>query len=159
LAVKSNLNRITKEKSCNVYTDGASRGNPGLSGAGIVVTDSDGQIIEKQKEFLGEMTNNAAEYSALIKSLKVIRKLQRQGIKIDTVSFFSDSQLIVNQINGIFKVKDIRLSAYLSEFKSKSENLKIQYSVSHIPRKENKLADELANRAIDEREEQLTIEF
>lgn len=142
-----------------VYTDGASRGNPGLSGAGIVILDESGNIISEEKQFLGVMTNNAAEYSALILSLEAIRKLKHKNAQIPAVSFYSDSQLMVNQITGKFKVKDLQLSKFHKEFLTTAKKMNLEFSAIHIPRNENKLADKLANKAIDEREIQQALEF
>ncbi len=142
-----------------VYTDGASRGNPGLSGAGIIIFDEDGKVIKEEMKFLGVMTNNAAEYSALIQSLDAIRNINNDTKINNEVRFYSDSLLMVNQITGRFKVKDPGLSKFYTEFISIVKNMKLKYSAEHIPRNENKLADKLANRAIDEREEQQSLEF
>jgi ribonuclease HI len=142
-----------------VYTDGASRGNPGLSGAGIVILDESGNIISEEKQFLGVMTNNAAEYSALILSLEAIRKLKHKETQIPAVRFYSDSQLMVNQITGKFKVKDLQLSKFHKEFLTTVKKMNLEFSAIHIPRNENKLADKLANKAIDEREIQQALEF
>lgn len=142
-----------------VYTDGASRGNPGLSGAGIVILDESGNIISEEKQFLGVMTNNAAEYSALILSLEAIRKLKHKETQIPAVRFYSDSQLMVNQITGKFKVKDLQLSKFHKEFLTTAKKMNLEFSAIHIPRNENKLADKLANKAIDEREIQQALEF
>ena len=142
-----------------VYTDGASRGNPGLSGAGIVIFDETGKIISEEKQFLGVMTNNAAEYSALILSLEAIRKLKNNKTQIPAVRFYSDSQLMVNQITGKFKVKDLQLSKFHKEFLTTAKKMNLDFSAIHIPRNENKLADKLANKAIDEREMQQALEF
>ena len=141
-----------------VYTDGASRGNPGLSGAGIVIFDETGKIISEEKQFLGVMTNNAAEYSALILSLEAIRKLKNNKTQIPAVRFYSDSQLMVNQITGKFKVKDLQLSKFHKEFLTTAKKMNLDFSAIHIPRNENKLADKLANKAIDEREMQQALE-
>ncbi len=142
-----------------VYTDGASRGNPGLAGAGIIIFDEAGNVIREEKKFLGVMTNNAAEYSALIQSLHAIRKIKNETKTNCVVRFHSDSLLMVNQITGRFKVKDPGLGKLYSEFISIVRDMKLEYSAVHIPRNENKLADKLANRAIDEREEQQTLEL
>ena len=142
-----------------VYTDGASRGNPGLAGAGIIILDEKGIVISEVKKFLGVKTNNAAEYSALILSVEAIRNIASNIKENNEVCFYSDSQLMVNQITGRYKVKDPGLSKLYEEFISKVKSMKLKYTAVHIPRNENKLADKLANRAIDERDEQQTFEF
>ncbi len=130
-----------------------------MSGAGIVIFDETGKIISEEKQFLGVMTNNAAEYSALILSLEAIRKLKNNKTQIPAVRFYSDSQLMVNQITGKFKVKDLQLSKFHKEFLTTAKKMNLDFSAIHIPRNENKLADKLANKAIDEREMQQALEF
>lgn len=129
-----------------VFTDGASRGNPGKSGIGIYVVKN--EMEEKFKEYLGTVTNNVAEYKALIKAVDII-KLK----KSDRVIFHSDSLLMVNQVNGIFKVKDENLKKLNEEVLKKLKNkFKTNWKLVYIPREKNKDADKLANEAIDESE-------
>lgn len=142
-----------------VYTDGASRGNPGLSGAGILITDETGKELKRTKVFLGSGTNNAAEYRALLKGLEIASGLRRKGINKSHIVFYSDSLLMVKQIKGEFKIKDSQLAKLAGEFIGRIRKRKISYSIEHIPRKRNSVADKLANEAIDEREEQLKLEF
>ena len=132
-----------------IYTDGGSRNNPGVAGAGVYVVDEKGNEILKLKKFLGIQTNNWAEYEALILGLKRIK--DEFGEKIKKISFEvrMDSQLIVRQINGVYRVKEPSL---LKQF-VKVNNLKASFSkiiFNHIPRSENKEADKLANEAMDE---------
>ncbi len=142
-----------------VYTDGASRGNPGLAGAGVCITDSTGSELKKVKSFLGTLTNNIAEYKALLLSIDALSELSARGLKIESIIFYSDSLLMVRQISGRFKIKSAEISLLVSEFKDKVRKNKFKYTIEHIPRGENKVADKLANEAIDEREEQLTLKF
>lgn len=142
-----------------VFTDGASRGNPGLSGAGILVSDSEGKTLCEASEFLGVMTNNAAEYTALLKSLNILRLMKSEGMHADHVEFYSDSLLLVNQLSGKYKIKNQQIGELVSDFKNEVKQLKIEYTIKHISRKENKRADKLANLAIDKREEQQVLEF
>jgi len=134
-----------KTKRVTIYTDGASRGNPGLAGAGVVLKSDEGRVLARVARFLGEMTNNMAEYTALLVGLKEAQKAGAEEVQIR-----SDSELIVRQLNGQYKVKndDLRImhgSAMdlLSSFK--------RWKASHIPRSRNKEADQLANEAIDRR--------
>lgn len=130
----------------NIYTDGASRGNPGLSAAGIVIKDEKNNILSLAGKFLGEHTNNYAEYSALIESLSV---LQDNEIKTEKINFFSDSELVVKQLKGEYKIKNKDLIRLSLDFMKKMVSLKIPFDISYIPRKENEIADRLANEAID----------
>ena len=137
-----------------VFTDGASRGNPGHSGIGIVIYDVNDFILKTYKEYISETTNNQAEYIALIKSLEQIKKLQDEmlppnGEEIESIEFYSDSELIVNQINFEYRVKEPELALLNNKFHVLAKKLNKPYSVFYIERSKNKNADKLANMAID----------
>ncbi len=129
-----------------LYTDGASRGNPGPAGIGVVIQIGEGKTMEG-KRFLGTATNNTAEYEALIQGLSILKdKGLFQPLKI-----YSDSQLMVRQLNGQYKIKQ----AHLRELAGKVRELLKSFpshEIIHIPRGENKHADRLANEAIDTKE-------
>lgn len=127
-----------------LFTDGASRGNPGHAGAGIVVRGPDGGIVCSAKKFLGVCTNNEAEYRALNLGLETALKEKYRSLEI-----FLDSELVVRQLEGIYKIKNARLSELSRESKRLLSFLD-SYSIRHVPRKENAAADRLANEAIDE---------
>lgn len=136
-----------KIKRVTIYTDGASRGNPGLAGAGAVLKSDDGRVVARVARFLGEMTNNMAEYTALLVGLKEAQKVGAEEVQIR-----SDSELLVRQLNGQYKVKNDNLRVMhgsamdlLSSFKG--------WEAAHIPRNRNKEADQLANEAIDRRKQ------
>lgn len=131
-----------------VFTDGASRGNPGEAGIGIVVYDESDNIIKKWNEYIGKTTNNQAEYLALIKSLDLIREL-KETIQIEFIEFFADSELMVKQLRLEYKVKDEGLKPLFKKFNTLINELKIPYKINHIERKLNKEADKLANMGID----------
>jgi ribonuclease HI len=135
------------ENTILVFTDGASRGNPGLSGIGIAVTNKNKKIVETSKRFIGTVTNNFAEYTALIESVKLLGKINHPFEKI---IFYLDSELVVKQIKGEYKIKHKELMKLSLEFWSEIKKLNRQFTVYHIPREENKTADNLANEAIDE---------
>ena len=129
-----------------LYTDGASRGNPGEGGVGVVLTDLEDNIVLEEKLYLGECTNNQAEYRALILGLEEAKTLKPSKLVIR-----ADSELLVRQLQGLYKVKNEGLQPlYLKAMKLLKgfSSLKIE----HIPRERNKKADKLANRAIDEKE-------
>ena len=132
-------------KQLSIYTDGASRGNPGESGAGIIIYNERGELVKKVKKYLGTTTNNVAEYRALIIALE-----EAQQLEGDVLHLFSDSELMVRQLNGIYRVKDSKMKALASEARRLLSHFK-NYSISAIERKKNKEADKLANLAIDER--------
>lgn len=127
-----------------IYTDGASRNNPGEAGAGVVVKKS-GEQIEGIARYLGTTTNNIAEYSAAIIGLEYAA-----GTGASSVKLFADSELLVKQVNGQYKVKNEGLKplhAKVKELIARIGRVEVQY----IPRERNKEADALANRAIDEK--------
>jgi ribonuclease HI len=133
-----------------VYTDGASRGNPGPAGIGIVAYDDNNFILESYKEFIGTCSNNQAEYKALLKSIDVIKKVIEKGeYPFELIEFFLDSELIVNQVNFDYQVKEPELALLNNKFHVKMKKLAKPYTISHIPRELNKAADRLANLAID----------
>jgi ribonuclease HI len=128
-----------------LYTDGAARGNPGPAGAGAVIVNPAGHIMAKIGKFLGESTNNVAEYTGLILGLKRARAM---GIK--ELDVFSDSELLVKQLAGDYAVKAEHLKVLHDEAKSLLAAFS-EVHVAHIPREQNTAADEMSNRAIDER--------
>ena len=133
-----------------VFTDGASRGNPGHSGIGITVYDENNFIIKTHKEYLGEATNNQAEYKALLKSLDVIKKLiEENEAEFDEIEFYSDSELMVNQINFDYRVKEPDLALLNNKFHVLMKKLNKPYKIFYIERAKNKNSDRLANIAID----------
>ena len=128
-----------------VHTDGGSRGNPGPAAAGFVLADIDGQRLQANAFFLGETTNNVAEYTALIKALEAARKLGA-----DQVVVHSDSELMVRQLSGAYKVKSeaIRpLFEHVNELRSQFESCLVR----HVMREKNEEADRLVNQALDAR--------
>ncbi len=125
----------------SIYIDGGSRGNPGPAGAGIII-----ETNIKNYNFsipLGQQTNNYAEYEALLFALKKAGKL-----KLVNLTIYSDSELLVNQMKGIYKVKSHNLINSYEKAKKLSLNFK-NIKFIHIPREKNKEADELANIAMD----------
>ncbi|HDZ86795.1 hypothetical protein LCGC14_0526060 [marine sediment metagenome] len=126
----------------SLFVDGAARGNPGLAGIGAVIK-SDNKTLLEAKEYIGDKTNNEAEYISLIYGLGQAAKFGNE------IRVFSDSELIVNQVNGEFKVKQAHLKSLLEIVKQERTKFS-EFKITHIPRAENKEADELANEAIDE---------
>ena len=127
-----------------LYSDGASRGNPGLAGAGAVLLDGDGHVIAELTKFLGVTTNNVAEYEGFIIGLE---EAKRRGI--DDLDARMDSKLVVEQMRGRWKIKHpnmkplaLKAGALFATFPTRT--------IAHVPREENSIADALSNRAIDE---------
>lgn len=125
------------------YVDGASRGNPGKGAIGVVIMNGHGHVIGELKRYIGETTNNMAEYQALIEALTEGRRL---GGK--TVQVFSDSELMVRQINGVYKVKDGKLLDLYKEAKRLISGFS-DFNINHVTRDKNARADSLANEALD----------
>jgi ribonuclease HI len=134
------------EKQVKVFTDGASRGNPGKAGIGIVIKDNSDNILSTYKEFIGEESNNSAEYKALIKCIEILKSLQYD---YSIIQFFSDSELMVKQISGKYKIKNHNLIKLSLDFWNSINKLNKKFKITHISREKNKLADKLANEAID----------
>jgi ribonuclease HI len=133
-----------KDETFTLHTDGASRGNPGDAGAGAVLLDGSGAVVATAKKYLGICTNNEAEYRALILGLEAALKLKMRHLKI-----FLDSELIVRQIEGVYRVKNKNLQGLMKEVRKLLSFLE-SYSVAHVERHFNSVADRLANQAIDE---------
>jgi len=128
-----------------LFTDGAARGNPGPAGAGAVIISADGHIVAKVGKFLGDNTNNYAEYMGLILGLK---RAKAMGIR--ELDVYSDSELLVKQLSGEYQVKADNLKPLHEEARQLLQGF-TDIAVSHIPREENQAADEMSNRAIDQR--------
>jgi ribonuclease HI len=127
-----------------VYTDGASRGNPGYAAAGFLIFDGQRNLVHKEGDYLGIATNNEAEYQAVILALKTLKKLNAK--KID---FFLDSMLVVKQIKGEFKIKEPRMGKLYLEIKNLLNQMGLSASFTHIRREQNKEADALVNEILD----------
>lgn len=129
-----------------VFTDGASRGNPGPASYGFVISEG-GKVIYEEGKTLGITTNNVAEYSSVLQSLKYIKKNYAKDFPV-TVDYFADSRLVVEQLSGRFKVKSNHLRELIMQI-----NILINevgnVSFNHVPREQNKIADGLANLALD----------
>lgn len=130
----------------NVYTDGGSRGNPGPSGYGLVIYNDHQKILFKESKYLGVKTNNEAEYAGLIGALNWINDHKNS---ISQINFFADSQLLVRQVQGLYKVKAEHLKPLFNTVKNFLTQINLPYSFKDIRRESNELADELANEAMD----------
>jgi ribonuclease HI len=125
------------------HIDGGARGNPGPAGYGVVVEDEKGQIVAELSEYLGQQTNNFAEYQGLIAALEYAIQHGHRGLKV-----ISDSELMVRQIKGIYKVK----SPTLLDLHARAKELIAKlawFSIGHVLRGHNADADRLANEAMD----------
>lgn len=127
-----------------LYTDGACRGNPGHGSSGAVLQDMEGTVLHEWGRYLGVCTNNIAEYEALILG---VRQALDQGVT--QLDIFLDSELLVKQVKGEYRVKNARLQELIREVR-RLLSLLADYDIMHIPREENRRADKLANAALDE---------
>ncbi|KKR34095.1 MAG: Ribonuclease H [Candidatus Gottesmanbacteria bacterium GW2011_GWC2_39_8] len=133
-----------------IFTDGGARGNPGPAGIGVVVKDEKGTVIKKIGKRIGETTNNVAEYSAVIEALTwLIENKSNFQFSIFNFQFLLDSSLVVNQLNGLFKIKDSNLRNLVIKVRALENSLGGNISYKHIPREQNGLADEMVNKALD----------
>lgn len=130
-----------EEARAEAWIDGASRGNPGAAGFGVVVRTRQG--VEEICGFLGRTTNNVAEYAALVAALTFARRRRIQHLTV-----FSDSQLLVRQLTGAYRVKAPHLVPIFLQVLALRKAI-ASTRIRHVPREENRTADELANRAID----------
>jgi|SRR5581483_597271 len=127
-----------------IFTDGGARGNPGPAGIGVVIHDEAGKVIKQLKQYIGEATNNTAEYKALILALR-----EAAALKADDLQINMDSELIVRQMQGVYKIKEPNLKILAQEVIILRNQFK-SVTFTHVPREQNKAADKLVNQAIDE---------
>ncbi len=130
------------------YTDGASRGNPGESGIGVILKDEAGTILFQASGYIGVATNNVAEYQALLVCLKKARELRCTKLVVH-----SDSELMVRQLSGKYRVKDKKLQSYFREAHSLLKDSPFTFEIVHVAREGNRDADDLANQGIDSGEQ------
>lgn len=135
----------------SVYTDGGSRGNPGISAYAFVIYDSNNEIYSSSG-FLGISTNNKAEYTALLTALKyIVSQIQENNLDLTITNYtlYSDSELMVKQIKGEYKVKDEDLKILYLECKELIKKI-ANFKIEHVRREKNKRADFLVNKVLDE---------
>ncbi len=132
-----------------IHTDGGARGNPGPAGVGAVIADADGKKLAEVSEYIGEATNNFAEYEALIRALLKAKELFGEKLRDMDVEARLDSELVVRQLEGAYKVRD----ASLKEQFAKLARMRLEdfpsISFTHVRREQNADADALVNKAID----------
>ncbi|MCL2641464.1 MAG: ribonuclease HI family protein [Phycisphaerales bacterium] len=130
-------------KTLTLHFDGGARGNPGPGGIGVVLLDEDGDAIYELGEFLGHCTSNVAEYTALVRGLAAAKTLGAKKLIVK-----ADSELVVRQINGVYKVKSPHLKPLFQRAVTLMREIG-DVTISHIYREGNARADELANDAMD----------
>lgn len=132
-----------------VHTDGGSRGNPGAAAIGVVVDDlSTKKTLLSLGKCIGVTTNNVAEYSAVLAGLNFIATLPHH--QIESCDFFADSLLIISQITGKYKVKNLQMQTLCSQVQNQLRSLPFSVTFTYVPRAQNATADALVNKALDE---------
>lgn len=134
-----------EHRRLRVFSDGASRGNPGPAGAGAVLQDEGGHPLERLGRFLGKQTNNVAEYEGLLLGLRRAHELGARDVDV-----FADSELLIRQLQGRYKVKNAALQRLHAEAVALLRSF-TKVTLQHVPRAQNTAADEMSNRAIDEK--------
>lgn len=141
---------MSEKKKLIIYSDGGARGNPGPAATGFVVYQDD-QLMAKFGKAIGRATNNVAEYQAVIEALNWLA--QHLKGKTFSVDHNIDSQLIVNQLNGLYKIKDAKLRVLILKVKGLEQELRQKFDLeiiySYIPREKNTAADQLVNQTLD----------
>ena len=130
-------------KELIIHIDGVARGNPGEGGIGVIIETPDGETVEEIGRYIGVTTNNYAEYEALLTALKTAVKYNPSKVTV-----FSDSQLLVRQMNGIYQIKSKHLIPLYKQSRSLIDKIG-NVIIIHVPREKNKEADKLANRAVN----------
>ena len=129
-----------------IFTDGASQGNPGQAAIGAVIEDGQGKVISRISRRIGHATNNQAEYTAIIAALEEASRLGAEEVEVR-----ADSELVVKQFNGRYKVKKATLRPLYQKVVQLAGPLKV-FTITHVPRAQNREADRLANRALASKE-------
>ena len=129
-----------------INIDGASRGNPGPASYGVVIRDARGEAVAKLKKYIGRFTNNVAEYYGLIAAMDYAQSHGARAIRVE-----SDSELLVKQMRGLYKVKSVDLQPLYERAQKMSKGFEL-FSVEHVYREQNREADALANEVLDETE-------
>ncbi len=130
------------------HTDGGSRGNPGPSACGTVFVTESGDVLFEEKLFLGVGTNNEAEYRGLLLALEHLPAFLKEHA-FDNVVFRLDSNLVVQQVQGNWKIKEERMRQYVMQARQAANALPIPWSIEYVPRAQNALADLAVNQALD----------
>ena len=132
----------TEQAFWTIHSDGAAKGNPGPAGAGWLIRDGQGKVLSRQGRYLGRGTNNEAEYQALIGALEEALTLGGKAVTVH-----SDSELLVRQLNGQYRVRHPRLKDLFDRVQDLLRGFR-EYVILHVPREQNREADAMANEAV-----------
>ncbi len=131
------------------YTDGGARGNPGPAGIGVYITDEAGKVLKEHKEFIGNSTNNFAEYNAVMSALQILKANYGKKTKEMEFEIRLDSELVKKQLNNEYQIKEPGLVPMFIEIHNMRVASFPNLLLTHIPREKNKKADRLVNEALD----------
>lgn len=140
---------LTKSQILSVYVDGGARGNPGPAAVGLLATDEKNNNIFSVGKKIGFATNNQAEYTAVVEGLRCVLQKKNKLSGLSRVEFFLDSQLVVMQLRGLYKVKNPWLKDLLFKVRQLEIEVGLPVAYNHIPREKNRKADRLVNLALD----------
>lgn len=139
---------ISQPNTCFIFTDGGSRGNPGEAAIGVIGYQN-GVCLFQSKRAIGIETNNSAEYQAFLHSVELLAETEFTTPP-QKVVWYLDSKLVVEQLNGRWKVKDSAIRAFWQQCQNALKSIAFPYEIHHVPREENVEADALVNEALDE---------
>jgi len=131
-----------------INTDGGARGNPGPAGIGVVIKNEKGEVLAEISKYIGKTTNNQAEYQALVAGIEKCAKLVGEKAKETELDFLLDSELVVKQMRGEYKVRNVDLQPWFVKVYNQTLKFK-KVKFGHVRREKNKEADALANQAMD----------
>jgi len=140
---------LIRMKKITVFTDGGARGNPGPAGLGVHIVDAEGTLVKEVSHYLGEQTNNFAEYSGALVALETLRELYGDETHNMQFEIKLDSELVQKQIEGVYKVKSETLRPLHTQIVSLRDAHFPNITFTHVRREYNKDADRLANEAMD----------
>lgn len=140
---------MKKKEELFIFTDGGSQGNPGPAAIGFVIKNSQGEILHQEGKPIGITTNNIAEYKAVVEALLwLFKNKDRLGRQVVKINFYLDSQLVVNQLNGFYKIKNAKLRELIIKVREGEQGIILPVSYYLIPREKNFLADNLVKRTL-----------
>ncbi len=141
--------KITVDYPLKIYCDGGARGNPGPASAAFVV-EKGGKVIFKNSKYLGNATNNIAEYNAVILALRWLLGVSSIKYQVSSIQVFLDSELVAKQLSGLYKIKNENLRNLFFTVKTLEKKIGKEISYTNVSRTKNKLADFLVNKTLDE---------
>jgi ribonuclease HI len=139
---------MAKYSLLKIFTDGGSRGNPGPAGIGVHVINNQDETVYDYHKFLGSVTNNVAEYQGVLAAISWLKEFSKEN-EVEKVEFYLDSKLVVEQVKKNWKINETHLRTLASEVWAELSQLTVPYSFTHVRRELNKVADLLANQAMD----------